>query len=163
MNMMKAILLLFLATGASAQEPAPYHHRADKIVNILRKEGAKPDREAIVMTLKAIDKNMKRYPKIGLSRHDWYAIAMAESRFNHRCKKGAAGDTGIFQVLGSVPDIERNTSDAFRVMWSKWKKFPNRREAIIAYNGYIRDKRTGRVRDRYYRYVMKQRERIKNV
>lgn len=159
---MKSLLIIsLLAITASAQTMAPYHQQADKIVAILKREGAKPDREAIALTLKAIDINLKKYfPKGPFTRHDWYAIAMAESRFDPKCK-GPAGDTGIFQVLGSVADINRNTEDAFRVMLSKYRQFPDKRLAIIAYNGLIR--RNGVVRDTYYIYVMKQKARIQNV
>lgn len=155
------VIVTLLALPCFGVQKAPYHVRADKIVHILKREGARPNREAIALTLKAIDVNLKRYPKMTLTRQDWYAIAMQESRFDPKCK-GPAGDTGIFQVIGSVSEVNRNTSDAFRVMWSKFKEHHHdKRRAIIGYNGYI--VRRGHLVDTYWLAVNRQKARIKNV
>jgi hypothetical protein len=161
---LKPLLIVTLAALPcfGATPVAPYHQKADKIVHILKREGARPNREAIAMTLKAIDVNLKRYfPHGEFSREDWIAIAMQESRFDPACR-GTNSDTGIFQVLGSVPEIKKNTEDAFRVMLSKFKEHHHdKRKAIVAYNGYR--VRNGKLVDVYYRAVMKQRRRIANV
>lgn len=165
---MKSLLLVTLiALPCFGASKAPYHQKADKIACILKREGARPNREAIALTLKAIDINLKKYfPQGPFTSHDFMAIAMLESRFNPKCV-GTSGERGIFQIMPTwykgknaiKPHI--NTELAFKIMRSKYKQFPDKRLATIAYNGLIR--RNGVVRDVYYRAVLKQKARIQHV
>lgn len=164
---MKTLLLILTTSLAFAAPVAPYHQRADKIVHILKREGAKPDREAIALTLKAIDINIKKYfPKGPFTAKDFQAIAMAESRWDANCL-GTSGERSMWQIMPyyakgkNLKDPFISTEIAFRIMLSKYRQFPNKRLAIIAYNGLTR--RNGVVRDGYYVYVMKQKARISNV
>lgn len=165
---MKALLVVpLLAVTVHAQPSAPYHKQAGKIVKILKREGAKPDREAIALTLKAIDINLKKYfPKGPFTRHDWYAIAMAESRWDANCL-GTSGERSVWQIMPyyakgkNLKDPFISTEIAFKIMLAKYRQFPNKRLAIIAYNGLTR--RNGVIRDGYYIYVMRQKARIQNV
>lgn len=153
--------MMILCSHASAQKPDAAHVRAMQIAKVLKREGANPNPHVIAETIREIDKNRKVFfPHGPFTREDFIAIAMTESRFNPRCR-GAAGDTGIFQVIGSTPDIKRNTRDAFRVMASKYREHHDRRKAIIGYNGYI--VHNGKLRDTYWLAFLKQKSRIARV
>lgn len=167
---MKALILLpLLAFPCFGASKAPYHQKADKIVHILKREGARPNREAIALTLKAIDVNLKRYfPKGPFNATDWYAIGMLESRFDPTCVGSVAGERGIFQIRpeyhkgNDLHKIPVNTELAFKIMRSKLREHHgDKRKAIVGFNGYR--VRNGKLLDGYYLAFQKQRKRVQHV
>lgn len=146
-------LLILLSIPAGADMRVAQIHRMVPSVPI----------SDIRAVLHEIDRDLPRYfPHGPFTREDFISLAMTESAFNKHCM-GTSGERGVFQVMpsyyGNRPDsIRINTELAFRVLKGKYREHPDRRRAIIAYNGYL--VRRGRLLDGYWVRFNRHRARV---
>ena len=124
-----------------------YYKEAALLNDLLFREGLPVHVHVVVDMLKAIDKNIaKYYPDGPFTRNDFIALGWIESGF-HQYEGGTKGERGIFQIMPdefgdfnihkNYYDVNVNTHMAFRVLDGKYKKYPDYKKAIIAYNGVI--------------------------
>jgi hypothetical protein len=145
---------------AELQTEIAYYKQAAALSDLLFKEGTPVNMKVVVTMLKEIDKNLiKFYPDGPFTRSDFIALAWLESEFK-QYEGGTHGERGIFQIM---PDefrdfdihknyysIDVNTLMAFRVLQSKYKKYPDYKKAIMAYNGLIKFK-SGHYSQKYWK------------
>jgi hypothetical protein len=159
---------LVLASHASApakvQTELVYYKQAADLNDLLFREGLPVHMAVVVSMLKEIDKNLiKYYPNGPFTRNDFIALAWIESGF-HQYEGGTHGERGIFQIMPdefgdfnihkNYYDVNINTHMAFRVLDGKYKKYPDYKKAIMAYNGLIRFK-SGKYSQKYWKAFMK--------
>jgi len=140
-----------------------YYKEAALLNDLLFREGLPVHVHVVVDMLKAIDKNMaKYYPDGPFTRNDFIALGWIESGF-HQYEGGTKGERGIFQIMPNefgdfnihknYYDVNVNTKMAFRVLNGKYKKYPDYKKAIIAYNGLVYHK--GKLSQKYWKAFMK--------
>lgn len=137
-----------------------YYKEAALLNDLLFREGTPVHMNVVVPMLKEIDKNLaKYYPNGPFTRNDFIALAWVESEFK-QFEGGAHGERGIFQIMPdefhdfnihkNYYDVNVNTRMAFRVLDGKYKRYPDYKKAIMAYNGLIRFK-SGKYSQKYWR------------
>ena len=140
-----------------------YYKEAALLNDLLFREGLPVHVHVVVDMLKAIDKNMaKYYPEGPFTRNDFIALGWVESGF-HQYEGGTKGERGIFQIMPdefhdfsvhkNYYDVNVNTRMAFRVLDGKYKKYPDYKKAIIAYNGLVYHK--GKLSQKYWKAFQK--------
>jgi hypothetical protein len=143
---------------------------AKRIVKYYRSVGIKVHTEVVEATIKAIDHYLPKYfPNGPFTKHDFIALAMAESDF-HQYEVGASGEQGIFQIMKmhisekveNPFGIRTNTRLAMLVLREKYRKHQDYKKAIIAYNGVVKMRRGG-WSERYWRSFQKRREIVKGI
>lgn len=149
---------LSVALKASETE-IQYQTEANRITAYLYRSNVAVRTDVIIVTLKAVDKYLPKYfPKGPYQREDFIALALTESCYNPYLV-GKAGEKGIFQIMEEASsdmgvtrnqfDIDTNTELAMFVLSQKFKKYPDYKKAIIAYNGIVFKK--GKLIDQYWK------------
>jgi len=142
------------------QTEVTYYKQAAALSDLLFKEGTPVNMKVVVAMLKEIDKDLiKFYPEGPFTRSDFIALAWLESEFK-QYEGGTHGERGIFQIM---PDefrdfnihknyysIDVNTLMAFRVLQAKYRKYPDYKKAIMAYNGLVHFK-NGHYSQKYWK------------
>jgi hypothetical protein len=147
-------------TVARLRTELAYYKQAAELNDLLFREGLPVHMNVVVTMLKEIDKNLiKYYPNGPFTRNDFIALAWIESGF-HQYEGGTHGEKGIFQIMPdefhdfnvnkNYYDVTVNTHMAFRVLNGKYKRYPDYKKAIMAYNGLIRFK-SGRYSQKYFK------------
>lgn len=135
---------------AAIQTELEYYQQAAALNDILFREGTPVHINVVVQMLKEIDKNLlKYYPEGPFTRTDFIALAWVESEFK-QYEGGTHGERGMFQIMPdefqdfsihkNYYNVDVNTEMAFRVLQSKYKKYPDYKTAIMAYNGLVKGK-----------------------
>ena len=141
-----------------------YYKEASMLNDLLFREGLPVHVRVVVDMLKAIDKNIdKYYPEGPFTRNDFIALAWIESGF-HQYEVGTSGEKGIFQIMPdefkdynvhkNYYNVNINTRMAFRVLDGKFKKYPDYKRAIMAYNGLVKN-RHGKYSEKYWKAFQK--------
>ena len=110
--------------------------------------------------LRNIDKYLPIYfPKGQFNREDFITLAIIESDCN-QFEVGENGELGVFQIMRencedqkvteSQFDIGVNTQMAMIVLRGKYREYHSYRFALIAYNGLVRSKITGKIEMKYW-------------
>ena len=144
---------------AAIQTELEYYKQAAVLNDLLFKEGVPVHMNVVISMLKEIDKNIvKFYPDGPFTRTDFIALGWLESEFK-QYEPGTHGERGIFQIMPdefqdfdvhkNYYNVNVNTLMAFRVLQSKYKKYPDYKTAIMAYNGLIRFK-SGNYSQKYW-------------
>lgn len=126
-----------------------------------------PDLRVIEHVLRSIDQYLPKYfPNGPFTREDFIAIAMLESDF-HQFEIGTSGERGIFQIMKihvkseksweRMYGIDLNTKYSMIIMRDKYQKRQDFRKTVIAYNGYVVNKR-GQLIAKYWRLYLKHKE-----
>jgi hypothetical protein len=145
---------------AKVQTELEYYREAAILNDLLFRENTPVHMNVVITMLKEIDKNLiKYYPKGPFTRNDFIALAWVESEFK-QFEGGSHGERGIFQIMPNefqdfnihknYYDVATNTHMAFRVLDGKYKRYPDYKKAIMAYNGLIRFK-SGRYSQKYWK------------
>jgi hypothetical protein len=152
--MKTALLLAVLSGSAFAVTPG-------QVALALRHEGSAADGRVVAVVLANINRELPRYfPKGPFTAADIVAIGMVETRFNPR-SIGTSGERGVFQVMPyygkgrNLAELSLNTRLCLKILAGKYREHPDRRRAVIAYNGYI--VRHGKLRENYWRLFCRQR------
>ena len=160
------------------QSVNPYRAEALKIQSYYRRmvtkgtERVVPELLVVEHTLRAIDTNLPKYfPNGEFTREDFIAIAMLESDF-HQFEIGTSGERGIFQIMkihvkgektwANMYNIDLNTKYSMIIMKDKMRVRKDLRKTIIAYNGYVINKR-GQLITKYWRSYLKHKEIVHEV
>lgn len=131
-----------------------------------------PDVRVIEHVLRSIDEQLPKYfPNGPFTREDFIAIAMLESDF-HQFELGTSGERGIFQIMKHhvnsektwerMYNIDVNTKYSMKIMSDKFAERKDFRKTIIAYNGYIINKR-GQLITKYWRTYLKHKEIVHEI
>lgn len=131
-----------------------------------------PDARVIEHVLRSIDEQLPKYfPNGPFNREDFIAIAMLESDF-HQFELGTSGERGIFQIMKQhvrsektwekMYNIDVNTSYSMKIMLDKYNERKDFRKTIIAYNGYVVNRR-GQLITKYWRTYLKHKEIVHEV
>lgn len=143
--------------------------------NVLVNQGDKkvaPDLRVIEHTLRAIDEQLPQYfPNGPFTREDFIAIGMLESDF-HQFELGTSGERGIFQIMkhnvksektwARMYNIDVNTSYSMKIMLDKFQERKEFKKTVIAYNGYVINKR-GQLITKYWRTYLKHKEIVHEI
>jgi len=125
--------------------------------------------------LKAIDEFVPQYfPNGPFTVDDFYSICAVESNFDHKCI-GKKGERGFFQILAwkeCLKEINKtnadpydpwiNTEMACYTLKEKYEKYHDKKTALIAYNGYIKDK-DGKLIENYWHRFRKYKNEIRKI
>lgn len=131
-----------------------------------------PDARVIEHVLRAIDTQLPNYfPNGPFVREDFIAIAMLESDF-HQFELGTSGERGIFQIMKvhvrgektweRMYNIDVNTKYSMKIMSEKYNERKDFRKTIIAYNGYVINRR-GQLITKYWRTYLKHKEIVTEI
>lgn len=145
--------------NAGLQTELEYYKQAAALNDLLFREGTPVHINVVISMLKEIDKDLIQfYPNGPFSRTDFIALAWLESEFK-QYEGGSHGERGIFQIMPdefrdfdihkNYYNVDVNTLMAFRVLQSKYNKYPDYKTAIMAYNGLIRYK-SGHYSQKYW-------------
>ena len=158
------VLASKINTVSKIRTELAYYKQAAALNDLLFREGLPVHMDVVVTMLKEIDKNLvKYYPNGPFTRNDFIALAWIESGF-HQYENGAKGEKGIFQIMPdefgdfnirkNYYEVNVNTRMAFRVLDGKYKRYPDYKKAIMAYNGLIRFK-SGKYSQKYWKAFQK--------
>jgi hypothetical protein len=136
-----------------------YHQDAERLNDLLFREGTPVHMQVVIDMLKNIDKNLDfYYPNGPFTRNDFIALAWVESEFK-QYEGGTHGEKGIFQIMPdefkdfdvrkNYYNVDINTTMAFRVLDEKYRKHKDYKKAIIAYNGLVYHK--GKLSEKYWK------------
>lgn len=144
---------------AELQTELEYYKEAAALNDLLFRENTPVHMTVVVEMLKEIDKDLIQfYPDGPFTRTDFIALAWLESEFR-QFEVGTHKEKGIFQIMPdefrdfdvhkNYYNVDVNTLMAFRVLQSKYNKYPDYKTAIMAYNGLIRYK-SGHYSQKYW-------------
>jgi len=148
------------------QTELDYYKQAAALNDLLFRESTPVHMNVVIDMLKEIDKDLvKFYPNGPFTRTDFITLAWLESEFK-QYEGGTHGERGIFQIMPdefrdfdvhkNYYNVDVNTLMAFRVLQSKYQKYPDYKTAIMAYNGLIRFK-NGHYSQKYWNNFEKRR------
>ena len=143
-----------------------YFKEASSLTDCLYREGVPVSTKVIKETLESIDVYLPQYfPNGPYTREDFIAIAWLESAFN-KYELGTHGEKGVFQIMPgefydnhitkNKYDIKINTQICMTVLQMKFRKYPDYKRGIIAYNGVVKTK-SGKWSEKYWRSFEKRR------
>lgn len=149
-----------------------YYQQAEAINDFYYKQNITVRQAVVRKVLIEVDKYLPKYfPEGEFTRKDLIAIAMVESRFDQYLV-GQHREYGVFQILPesfewakikrNQFDISVNTQVALFVLKEKYKKHKNYKQAIIAYNGLVRQE-NGQFSEVYWKKFRKCREELDDI
>jgi len=141
------ILSRTTAEDAANKTELQYYKQAAALNDLLFREGTPVHVNVVVSMLKEIDKNVAIfYPQGPFTRTDFITLGWLESEYK-QYEGGTHGERGIFQIMPdefqdfdihkNYYNVDVNTLMAFRVLQSKYHKYPDYKTAIMAYNGLV--------------------------
>ena len=147
-----------------AEKELQYHQEAERLNDLLFREGTPVHIKVVIDMLKNIDKNLELYyPNGPFTKNDFIALGWIESEFK-QYEGGTHGEKGIFQIMPdefkdfdvtkNYYNVDVNTEMAFRVLNGKYRKYTDYKKAIMAYNGLVRFK-NGKYSEKYWRAFQK--------